>query len=544
MKPTDLESPSRRRWLGVLGALPAACVPALNRPPRCYAGREADPSCRELLWSYNNMDYSRSTVVRPRDLNDLRQTLHELPRHGRRVTFRGGGAALDRQSLNDDTVIMLDNPSFQQVWVYPDDPCEPMLVVGGGATWQQVLDHTVPLGLVPYCMPSASYIRVGGSLAANTFSRMAARWGREERYLKQFTLVGVDGHVYDCHANQAADSLEHKLFLAVPGAQGYLGVVTSAKYALRRVAPPGTPICIETTTRVLELGRTVANNEAVGTFLQELRDDSKRPRLEPPVVCGHGVGDDNGAIIDGIFGTIWWARDPGRTMRGLVSRLKYLPQAAGQRTGLLNQRDGFIRVFGEFGFIEPGGEASLQDVNFLLSRCTPQAYDDVDDFTFFQDADQRARNFAAPRWRMTAVEQAFCMPPENAQEFLRRLDERVRREAHYPALVDLLFAPQDLRRHPLSATRDDRVMVVTVAYLDRNGERWACTRDMYRELSVECARLGGRIYLAKTVEADALELDLMYADRVRELRAIKQQVDPDNLITNEFWDRNLGCLTP
>lgn len=554
MKRTDLESPSRRRWLGVLGALPTACVPDLYRPPQCYVGSAADPSCRELVWSYNNMDYTRSTVLRPRDLADLQRILREMPHQGRRVSFRGGGAALDRQSLNDDTVILLDNPSFQQVWVYPDAACGPSLTVGGGATWQQVLDHTVPLGLVPYCMPSASYIRVGGSIAANTFSRMAARWGREERYLTQFTLVGADGRLYDCHAGQPVGSLERQLFLAVPGAQGYLGAVTSAQYKLRRVGPPGSPMCIKTESRVVELGTTVAGNPVVETFLGDLRNSkSYFPDASPacgsgveydPPACGNGVEDDNPSLYDGIFGTVWWARDPRRTMRGLIAHVKYLPQASAGRTGLLNRRDGFLRVFGEFGFVEPGGEASIQDVNFYLVGRHQESYDDVDNFTFFQDADRRARNFAAPRWRMTAVEQAFCLSPDVVQEFLDRLDRHVREVQHYPALVDLLYAPKDLREHPLSATRCDRVVVVTVAYLDRNGERWQCTQEMYRTLSGYCAALGGKIYLGKTVEAEVDALNAMYATGVRELREIKRVVDPDNLITNGFWDRNLGCLTP
>jgi len=543
MKRTDLDSPSRRRWLGVLGALPTACVPGLYRPPQCYVGSAADPSCRELVWSYNNMDYTRSTVLRPRDLADLQQTLRELPRAGRRVTFRGGGAALDRQSLNDDTVITLDNPSFQQVLVYPDDPCRPTLTVGGGATWQQVLDHSVPLGLVPYCMPSASYIRVGGGLASNTFSRMAARWGREERYLQQFTLVGADGRVYDCHPRQPDGSLEKRLFLAVPGALGYLGVVTSARYALRRVGPPGAPMCIRTSTTVTELGRTVRGNLAVESFLKELRGDSKGPfPNEPPLLCGNGVESNDPVLLDGVYGTIWWARDPGRTMRGLLGRVKYLPESAAGRSGLLNQRDGFVRVFGEFGFVEPGGEASVQDVNYLLTGRGTTSYDDVDDFTFFQDADLRARNFAAPRWRMTAVEQAFCLPPDATQEFLGLLDHEVRVAHHFPSLVDLLYAPQDLRPHPLSPTSLSRAMVVTVAYLDRNGERWRCTRDMYQVLAAHCARLGGKIYLGKTVEARVEDLDTMWAAGACELRALKTEVDRDHLIANGFWDRNLGCL--
>ena len=546
MKRVDPGLLSRRQWLGVLGALPAACVPSALRPPRCYVGSAGDPSCRELLWSYNSMDHSRSTVLRPLDLADLRRTLMEFPLRGRRLTFRGGGASLDRQSLNDDTVILLDNPSFATVNIDLDDPCGPTLTVGAGATWQQVLDHTLPLGLVPYCTPSASFVRIGGGLAANSFSRMSARWGREERYLRQFTLVGPDGRIYDCHPGQSPASLEYKLFHAVPGAQGYLGVVTRARYALRRIAPAGSPLCVRTETRVQTLGRGVQGNETGRNYLRDLRFESKHLPPDAPLGCPPVPEDDgNPETPDGIFGTLWWARDVCRTMRGLIGRTKYLPEShVGKPRGLLNRRDSFLRVFGEYGFVEPGGEASFQDINYHLSNCQALSYDPVDDFAFFQDADARAKRYAEPRWRMTAAEQAYCIHPDRAGEFLEALDYEVRLVEHYPALVDLLYAPRDLRHHPLSATSDDRTMVFTVAYLDRNGERWACSQAMYRTLAAHCARLGGKVYLGKTVEAEVADLDAMWCAGVHELRALKRQVDRHGLIANEFWDRNLGCLTP
>jgi FAD/FMN-containing dehydrogenase len=85
-------------------------------------------------------------------------------------------------------------------------------------------------------------------------------------------------------------------------------------------------------------------------------------------------------------------------------------------------------------------------------------------------------------------------------------------------------------------------MIFTLAYLDRNGERWTCTRAVYRDLAHRCAQAGGRIYLAKTVEADPADMNAMWGDGVRALWAFRQRVDPHCNLTNEFWRRNFECI--
>lgn len=539
---------SRRRFLGALAAVTAGCrFPAVEHAARCYNGTDADPLCREQLWSYNSRQTSFSTVFRPSTVSELRAVLQNSFSHSsRRLSVRGGGAALDSQSLNRDSVIKLDRPEFTFVQVNGQNTATPTVRVGAGATWARVLAETLPFGLVPYCMPSSSIIRVGGSLAANAMSRVAPRWGREERYLRSFKLMTMDGALHDC--SEDSTGLDRRLFAAVPGSMGYLGVVTEATYPLRRLANPGVRLAMQTDYEFRQIGEggTAEFRANVESLLHELVNVSR-------ALPGPGASEEAGVegapqALDTVFGTLFWVRDQVRSMRSILARGAYVRQTSlDPPRNILNQRTGFLRVFGEYGFIEPGNEASIQDIFSLTAGSTDRSVDPVDDFTFFQDADLRAKYLVEDRWRMVIDEQAYGIPIDLAATFIEVLDQIVRRDYHFPALVDLLYVPRDrfhegAARHPFSATADGPVLVVTVAFLDRNGEQWACSSSIYRELARHCASMNGRVYLAKTVEAAPDDLALMWRDPGRPLAALKQEVDPNGVLTNEFWDRNLAGL--
>ena len=558
---------SRRRLLGCLAALPAACVtgqgivsfPRLPHAPRCYVGTGDDAVCQEVLWSYNRMQHCLATVFRPRSCQELAYVLRALRDRGVRVTFRGGGNSLDSQALNGQAVVILD--LAMKGMDIETQGSERVLRVGGGALWGEILSFTASRGLGPWSMPSSSVIRVGGSISANAFSRLTAATGREQRYLLAFTLMTLDGEMHHCSAASPRGSLECELFAAVPGSLGYLGIVIEARYRLRPLADPGTPLGVRTHTTFVEIGlladqsatmstearraaerqRAAAAQDALAALvarLQHWRDELVEARRD---------GDES-ADRDGSYATIFWARDPSRSVRASFATVNYVtgtPRACDR--SMLNHRDSYLRLIGGFGFAEPGTEASIQDLWWLgSSHCQPTYnLDPVEDFTFFQDANTRAQNAVEDTWRLTATEEAYCVPWDAAMPFLVELDAVVRAHVHFPSLVDLLYAPKDLEwqpgmRHPLSATADGDALVVTVAYLDRNGERWECTRAVYRALASSCARYGGKIYLAKTVEAEPADLRTMYAAGAQRIRELKSRVDPRGLIANEFWDRVLA----
>ncbi|MFO0630827.1 MAG: FAD-binding oxidoreductase [Polyangiales bacterium] len=530
--------PTRRAFLALLGAMPAACsFPAALRPRRCLGAPAADGTCRELLWSYNSLQYCRARVLHPRDEGELIAMLRQVADAGHKLTIRGGGASLDTQSLTGDTVVTLDAPAFTDVSIHRAPNGEVRFTAGAGAMWGDVLRALRARGLVPYAAPSASYIRVGGGFAANSFSRMTTRWGREERYIRAFTLITVGGTRLEC-APDAAEPRARQVWDAAPGALGYLGVVTSVTYAARPL--PGAH-AVHTHYTVSELPddeRSASYQAELDAFFNALFEASTV--LESATTLGDVP--DTAARNDGVYGTIWWTRGLTPRLRTLLAKVRYDPQPPPDaHRGLLNRRDDFVRIYGEYAMTQPGGESSVQNLNFLDARCAPDSWDPIEDFAFFQDADLRAKLEAEPFWRMTSAEQAYCIPKRGQREFLRVIDDTVRLYDHFPTLVDLLYAPKDARATPLplSATKDGGALVFTLAYLDRNGERWSCTRQVYRTLAAHCARLGGRVYLAKTVEVEPEDMRTMWGDGVRALVDLKLALDPRNVLVNEFWREKL-----
>lgn len=529
--------PTRRAFLALLGAMPAACnFPAALRQRRCLGAPAADGTCRELLWSYSSLQYCRARVLHPRDEAQLIAMMRQVADAGHKLTVRGGGASLDTQSLNGDTVVTLDAPAFTAVDVHTGPDGEARFTAGAGAAWGDVMAVLRARGLVPYAAPSASYIRVGGGFVANSFSRMTTRWGREERYIRAFTLITVEGRRLVCTPD-AADPLARQVWHTAPGALGYLGVVTSVTYVARAI-PVGQQV--RTHYSVHELPGD-ERSEAYATDLDDFFNQLFAASTNIGSATSLGDTPDPNARADGIYGTVWWTRGLTPRMRTLLARVNYGDPPPDPHRGLLNRRDDDVRIYGEYAMTQPGGESSVQNINFLDARCAPVSWDPIEDFAFFQDADLRAKLAAEPFWRMTSVEQAYCIPKRGQREFLRLIDDTVRLYDHFPTLVDLLYAPRDSRSTPLplSATSDGGALVFTLAYLDRNGERWSCTRQVYRALSAHCARLGGRVYLGKTVEVEPDDMRTMWGAGVRALLALKAVLDPRDVLVNEFWREKL-----
>jgi len=535
--------PTRRAFLAALCALPAACsFPPAQWPRQCVGGGEST-GCREVFWSYSSLQYCRARALRPESEERLAEMLRAL-RPTDRLTVRGGGAALDSQSLNADTVLLLDHPNFCGVTVRHCP--EPTVTAGAGATWGAVMDALRAQGLAPYCTPSASYIRVGGGFAANAISRLASSWGREERYIQSFRIMTLDGVVHECFETSDPDSLDGQLWALAPGSLGYLGVVMSVTYRVRRLSARA---MVRTHWQVGQLPEDETSDAYRGeleAFFGKLQMAFDLSRTYSAEANDSPSANDSPEANDGAFGTVWWTRAITPRLRTLTATVRYDVDPPSHPCGaLLHDRDGSIRIYGEYLMAEPGGESSIQNLNYYMVRCTPDTWDTVEDFSFFQDADLRARLAVASEWRMTAVEQAFCVPRRRAADFLKAIDAVVRGYDHFPTLVDVLYVKKDGERRralPLSATKDGDTMIFTLAYLDRNGERWTCTRAVYRDLAHRCAQAGGRIYLAKTVEADPADMNAMWGDGVRALWAFRQRVDPHCNLTNEFWRRNFECI--
>jgi FAD/FMN-containing dehydrogenase len=103
----------------------------------------------------------------------------------------------------------------------------------GLATFETIVDHTLPHGLVPLITPELKHITIGGATVGIGIESNCFRHGFVHDGLIEAEVVLADGRVATCTAaNEHAD-----LFGALPNSYGTLGYILRARIKLMPAAP-------------------------------------------------------------------------------------------------------------------------------------------------------------------------------------------------------------------------------------------------------------------------------------------------------------------
>jgi FAD/FMN-containing dehydrogenase len=128
------------------------------------------------------------------------------------------GRTLDLSGF--DHVLRLDGPSR-------------MLEAEGLATFEAIVDHTLPHGLVPLITPELKHITIGGATVGIGIESNCFRHGFVHDGMIEAEVVLADGRIVTCTAaNEHAD-----LFRALPNSYGTLGYILRVKVRLMPAAP-------------------------------------------------------------------------------------------------------------------------------------------------------------------------------------------------------------------------------------------------------------------------------------------------------------------
>jgi len=107
------------------------------------------------------------------------------------------------------------------------------LEVEGLATFEAIVDHTLPHGLAPLITPELKHITIGGATVGIGIESNCFRHGFVHDGLMEAEVVLADGRIVTCTAaNEHAD-----LFRALPNSYGTLGYILRAKIRLMPAAP-------------------------------------------------------------------------------------------------------------------------------------------------------------------------------------------------------------------------------------------------------------------------------------------------------------------
>lgn len=136
-----------------------------------------------------------------------------------------------------------------------------ILDVEGLATFESVVDRTLPQGLVPLITPELKHITVGGAIVGIGIESDCFRHGFVHDGLIEAEVLLAEGRIVRCSTTENAD-----LFRALPNSYGTLGYILRAKMRLM----PAAPYVHLHTTRLSD----------VDAFLEAMRAATERPDVD------------------------------------------------------------------------------------------------------------------------------------------------------------------------------------------------------------------------------------------------------------------------
>lgn len=188
--------------------------------------------------------------VRPSSTKDIALVVQYARKQGLAITCRAQGHSLGGQSLNQDG-ILLDMGSLNAVHCVKQAE-KPFIEVDAGVTWRQVLDITLPLGLVPPVVTNYADVSVGGTHSSGGMGASSFRHGTQADNCLGLEVVTDEGEIVQCSLEENAELFRHTL-----GGYGQFGIISRVRHRLIRHRP---------TTRTYTL-----LYDAVDTLLDDMR---------------------------------------------------------------------------------------------------------------------------------------------------------------------------------------------------------------------------------------------------------------------------------
>ena len=485
----------------------------------------------ECFASFGRCASGQSTVECPRDIDGVRGVFDRAVRERRQVTIRGGGHSFDGQALHEGDTgsqIVLRTDAFTRIDFGPG----PLVTVGAGAKWGDILEQSIQRGFIPAIIQTASGATPGGTLAGDCLSRFSGALGKESAWIESFTLVSPGQPPMTCSRTENSEA-----FHAAIGGHGYLGFATDITYRLMHL-PVGAVARTEVVTfrslsdlvdaqipRALE---AFSNAASVRDALTATRAGRKvsHPQATRDIRAVSSVAFQSGQIVKGAVFESFYAQPadpplpPFPLYDNLHGGLRYAAESAARH-------DDLNRLFHESLFA-------------LMETMFKSFQNDIPEFSFFMDGNTFAKERFErehPHRVFPITQQTFVIP--DAKSTVRFVNECLVRLAALdlePTELDLLFVAED--DCLLSATFKQNGFAVSLAFENYEGPCPPQPVDtLLRGLSGLCADMGGRIHLVKNLRAEKVDVQRMFAAAIGDFARIKADLDPAGILRNSFFDK-------
>jgi decaprenylphospho-beta-D-ribofuranose 2-oxidase len=470
-------------------------------------------------------------VERPTDIDEVRAVFDRALREHRHVTIRGGGHSFDGQALHEGDTgsqIVLRTDLFTRIDVGPG----PLVTVGAGAKWGDILERSIERGLIPAIIQTARGATAGGTLAGDCLSRFSGALGKESAWIESFTLVPPGHAPVTCSRSENPE-----LFHAAIGGHGYLGFVTDITYRLLEFAPGSVARTEVATFRSLpdlldaQIPRALevfSKASSIRGALVAARAGGAASRLQatPDIRALSSVAFQSGRVIKGAVFESFYAQPANPPLPPFP---------------LYNNLDGGLRYAAELAARNDQLNRLFHESLFSLMETLLKSFeDDIAEFSFFMDGNTFAKQRFErehPRRVFPITQQTFVIPDrESTVHFVNECLMRMAALDVEPTEMDILFVAED--ECLMSATFKQGGFAVSLAFENYEEPCPPAHVDaLLRGLSTVCADLGGRIHLVKNLRSEKADVRRMFDATIRQFEKIKASLDPAGILRNPFFDK-------
>ncbi len=168
-------------------------------------------------------------VVRPQNAFDVAKAVKYAAEHELTISSRAAGHSLSGQSLNQDG-ILLDMRNLNQIHEFC--PEELWFQADAGTTWKQVVDSSLPHGVIPPVLTNYFDVTIGGTHCAGGLGQNSFRYGSQADNCLGLEVVTATGDILWCTPEENSELFHHVLC-----GYGQFGIITKIQHRLRKYRP-------------------------------------------------------------------------------------------------------------------------------------------------------------------------------------------------------------------------------------------------------------------------------------------------------------------
>jgi len=162
-------------------------------------------------------------VANPSSVDELETILKTARKNHVVVAAQGQSHSVMGQNMAANG-IAINMTNFNQIYI---DAQNMNVWVGAGATWRELLEATLQVGLTPKIFTDYIDLSIGGVISAGGIGAQSYRAGFQVDNVLALQVVNGKGKTYDC-----SPSSNSELFHAVVGGLGQFGVITKVNIPL------------------------------------------------------------------------------------------------------------------------------------------------------------------------------------------------------------------------------------------------------------------------------------------------------------------------